>query len=336
MNQSPSNKPGIVDPFGRTITYLRLSVTDRCDFRCVYCMAEEMVFLPKKELLSLEESLSIARALVELGVTKIRLTGGEPLVRKNIGWLASKLGKLDGLNELTLTTNGSQLERYAKTLIESGVKRINISMDSTDPKEFRQITRTGDIARVMKGIEAARQAGFERIKINAVIMKGLNDQQILPLLEFCLARDLDISFIEEMPLGNITDHSRPLAFISSNEVREKIATRYQLTPSIARTGGPSRYWQIPGQNIRIGFISPHSHNFCGDCNRVRLTAQGQLLLCLGHENAIDLRAVVRRYPGEIKPIQDALLGGIVNKPERHEFTHSDHLQVVRFMNMTGG
>ena len=336
MMQSPSNKPGIVDPFGRTITYLRLSVTDRCDFRCVYCMAEEMVFLPKKELLTLEESLLIARALVDLGITKIRLTGGEPLVRKNIDWLASNLGELDGLNELTLTTNGSQLERYADTLFQSGVKRINISLDSTDQEAFRQITRTGDLHKVIRGIEAARNAGFQRIKINAVIMKGLNDLQILPLLDFCLARDLDISFIEEMPLGNIIDHSRPLAFMSSEEVRNQILSRYQLTPSLARTGGPSRYWQIPGEPIRIGFISPHSNNFCGDCNRVRLTAQGQLLLCLGHENALDLRTIVRRYPGQITPIQDALRSGIVNKPERHEFTHSDEPQVVRFMNMTGG
>ena len=336
MNQTPSTKQGIVDPFGRTITYLRLSVTDRCDFRCRYCMAEEMTFLPKSELLTLEESALIARALVELGIRKIRLTGGEPLVRHNIDWLANELGSLEDLSELTLTTNGSQLQRYATKLAKAGVKRLNISLDSLDPQEFKHITRTGDLTKVLDGISAAQQAGFSRIKLNTVVMRGFNEHQILPLVEFCLAQNLDISFIEEMPLGEITDHSRNLAFMSSDEVREHISTHYALTPSVVTTGGPSRYWQVTGHESRIGFISPHSHNFCGDCNRIRLTAQGQLLLCLGHENAIDMRDIVRRYPGEITPIQDALLSGISKKPERHEFTHDDEPQVVRFMNMTGG
>lgn len=331
----------IIDPFGRQINYLRLSVTDRCDFRCNYCMAEEMTFLPRSQILSLEECALIGRSFVELGVTKIRLTGGEPLVRRNFPWLAETLGGLPGLEELVITTNGSQLDTVAERLVAAGVKRINISLDSLDAKAFRTLTRTGDMNRVLAGIAAARQAGFERIKLNAVILRGFNENQVLPLVDFALDNDLDISFIEEMPLGAITSHSRALRFIPSAQLREQIGRKYTLLPSShhPKHGGPSRYWEIPGKPNRIGFISPHSQNFCGDCNRVRVTVEGKLLLCLGHENAVDLRAVLR-HPGhdpeDTQPIKDAILAGMVHKPERHHFSHNDNEQLVRFMNMTGG
>ncbi|MGV6807370.1 MAG: GTP 3',8-cyclase MoaA [bacterium] len=336
-DNTQSEKARIVDPFGRSITYLRLSVTDRCDFRCRYCMAEEMTFLPRSQVLSLEECALVARAFVELGVTKIRLTGGEPLVRHNFIELARNLGQMAGLKELALTTNGSQLDKYAVDLVRSGVKRVNISLDSLNAESFRNLTRTGELSRVIRGIEAARNAGFERIKINAVILREFNERQVLPLLDFCLERGLDISFIEEMPLGDIQDdHSRSLSFVSSAELRESIAKKYSLVPSTQNTGGPSRYWTTPGYDNRIGFISPHSENFCASCNRVRVTATGQLILCLGHENAVDLLAVTRRNPGDVEPIKEAILQGITNKPEKHDFTHDDTPQVVRFMNMTGG
>lgn len=326
----------LTDPFGRHITYLRLSVTDRCDFRCRYCMAEEMTFLPKKEILSLEEAALIARAFVELGVKKIRLTGGEPLIRHNFTWLVEQIGRLPRLRELAITTNASHLDQVATQLVDAGVKRINISLDSLDHNAFRNITRVGDLNKVLRGIDAAIAAGFERIKINAVILKGFNEDQVLPLLDFCLERGLDISYIEEMPLGNIDDHSRRLAFISSAELRDVINSRYELIPTTINSGGPSRYWTVNGSSNRIGFISPHSENFCATCNRVRVTVKGQLLWCLGHENAVDLRAIIRANPGQVEPVKQAILQGIVNKPERHQFTHDDEPQVVRFMNMTGG
>ena len=339
MKQSTSP---IIDPFGRAITYLRLSVTDRCDFRCRYCMAEEMTFLPKSHVLSLEELALVAQAFVELGVSKIRLTGGEPLVRNNVTWLTDTLGQLPGLTELALTTNGAQLERHAEALVAAGVKRVNISLDSLDAAQFKDLTRTGDLNRVMAGIEAARQAGFERIKLNAVILKGFNEEQIIPLLTFALDKGLDLSFIEEMPLGTITDHSRPLSFIASAEIRQCIESSYPLVPSHSQTanGGPARYWRIDGYDSRIGFISPHSENFCGDCNRVRVTAEGKLLLCLGHENAVDLRSVLRSEDSSpqsaIERLKQAIIQGMTHKPERHTFTHDDDTQLVRFMNMTGG
>lgn len=340
--ETTQQQPAIIDPFGRRINYLRLSVTDRCDFRCSYCMAEDMTFLPRKQILSLEESALIGRAFVELGVTKIRLTGGEPLVRHNFVWLARQLGKLTALNELTITTNGSQLTKYATQLVDAGVKRVNISLDSLDAESFRRLTRVGDLQQVLAGIAAARAAGFARIKLNAVILKGFNEDQILPLVEFALENGLDISFIEEMPLGQVTDHSRSLSFVSSAEIRARIEQFFPLAPTSFTpvNGGPSRYWNISGHNSRIGFISPHSENFCGDCNRVRVTAEGKLLLCLGHENAVDLRSVIRSQPPtsdpSTEPVKAAILAGIHNKPERHYFTHSDEPQLVRFMNMTGG
>jgi cyclic pyranopterin phosphate synthase len=270
-------------------------------------------------------------------VKKIRLTGGEPLVRKGIVGLCERIASLPGLRELVLTTNGSQLQRYAQGLRTAGVKRLNVSLDSLDAKKFHAITRTGELEQVLAGIAAAQDAGFKHIKLNVVVMKGRNDSEVPALVDYAVANQLDISFIEEMPLGTISEHSRAEAFCSSAEVRALIEQRYDLVESAESTQGPSRYWRIPGvDNTRIGFISPHSHNFCGSCNRVRLTAEGRLLLCLGNEHGLDLKAILRRYPGEPARIRDALLGAIARKPWGHDFRLNDDVQVLRFMNMTGG
>ncbi|WP_286976365.1 GTP 3',8-cyclase MoaA [Pseudomonas sp.] len=324
------------DGFGRHIDYLRMSVTDRCDFRCVYCMAEEMTFLPREQILSLEELYRLAALFVGQGVKKIRLTGGEPLVRRGIVGLCEQIAALPGLRELVMTTNGSQLVKLAKPLADAGVKRLNISLDSLQTDKFHAITRTGDLQQVLDGIEAARQAGFERIKLNTVAMAGRNEDEVLDLVEFALARDLDITFIEEMPLGDV-GRSRGESFFASDQVRDLIAERYSIIDSAEQSGGPARYIRLEGfAQSRIGFISPHSHNFCATCNRVRLTVEGRLLLCLGHENSVDLRALLRRYPENDQPLLDAVGAGLQRKPERHEFTHDNDIQVVRFMNATGG
>lgn len=324
------------DGFGRHIDYLRMSVTDRCDFRCVYCMAEEMTFLPREQILSLEELYRLAALFVGQGVKKIRLTGGEPLVRRGIVGLCEQIAALPGLRELVMTTNGSQLVKLAKPLADAGVKRLNISLDSLQADKFHAITRTGDLQQVLDGIEAARQAGFERIKLNTVAMAGRNEDEVLDLVEFALSRDLDITFIEEMPLGDV-GRSRGESFFASDQVRDLIAERYSIIDSAEQSGGPARYIRLEGfAQSRIGFISPHSHNFCATCNRVRLTVEGRLLLCLGHENSVDLRALLRRYPENDQPLLDAVGAGLQRKPERHEFTHDNDIQVVRFMNATGG
>ncbi|MBV1881412.1 MAG: GTP 3',8-cyclase MoaA [Pseudomonadales bacterium] len=327
----------LVDRFQREVNYVRISLTDRCDFRCVYCMSEEMTFLPREQILSLEEIEWIAQAFVELGVSKIRLTGGEPLVRKNMISLVDKLGKLDGLDELVLTTNGSQLTKFAVPLREAGVKRINISLDSLNVERFRQLTRTGSLDKVLLGIESAIQAGFEKIKLNAVILKGRNDDEIIDLVEFVIAKGIDISFIEEMPLGYIDEHSREESYMSSEAIIKVIEARYPLMSSSDTTSGPSRYYRLQsGGKTRIGFISPHSHNFCSTCNRVRVTAEGRLLLCLGNEHSVDLRALVRAHPGDMDKLKDAIIKSMDLKPEKHYFDLSDEPQIVRFMNTTGG
>jgi cyclic pyranopterin phosphate synthase len=328
--------PALIDNFGRTVDYVRISVTDRCDFRCVYCMAEEMEFLPRADILSLEEFALVARAFVSLGVKKIRITGGEPLVRNNIVSLMHSIHQLAGLRELVMTTNGSQLVKFAQPLREAGVSRLNISIDSLQADRFLRITRTGKLDKVLQGIEAARQAGFERIKLNAVIQRGQNDDEVLDLIEFCLARQLDISFIEEMPLGQVSEHSRAEQYCSSDDVRAIIEQRYPLLPTTESTSGPSRYFRLADAPIRIGFISPHSHNFCDQCNRVRLTAEGRLLLCLGNEHSVDLRAVLRQHPGELAPLQTAIVEAMHLKPASHQFDLDAPPQIVRFMNMTGG
>lgn len=337
---SPKLSP-LTDKFGRTVNYLRLSVTDRCDFRCIYCMSEDMTFLPRQQLLTLEEMTFLSQAFVELGVNKIRLTGGEPLVRKNIQTLISNLGELDGLDDLLLTTNGSQLERMSSQLADAGVSRINISIDSLCPERFEAITRTGKLDRVLKGIEAAQAAGIKRIKLNSVIVRGKNDDEIIPLVEFALEKGLDISFIEEMPMGDVGCRDRQGTMVTSDEIRDVIGTAYSLVPSTETSAGPSRYYRITSEkaadsNIRIGFISPNSHNFCDTCNRVRVTSEGRLLLCLGNEHSVDLKAVIRRYPGDMEKLKNTIVEAMDIKPERHYFYDEDKPQVVRLMNMTGG
>ncbi|WP_163557454.1 GTP 3',8-cyclase MoaA [Halomonas sp. NO4] len=326
----------LIDDFGRRVRYVRISVTDRCDFRCVYCMSEDMTFLPRAQVLTLEELATVARAFVELGVEKIRLTGGEPLVRRNIGHLVSEIGALPGLKDFAMTTNGAGLGKHAVALRDAGLQRLNISLDSLDPERFRRLTRTGDLERVLAGIRAARDAGFGRIKLNAVILKGRNDDEVMDLVDFARDEGLDISFIEEMPLGDVSDHSRAETYCSSDEVQDLIEARYPLLPTAESTLGPSRYFRMPDSETRIGFISPHSHNFCASCNRVRVTVEGRLLLCLGNEHSVDLRAVLRRHPGDLDALKEAIVNAMPLKPERHHFTTDGDVQVVRFMNMTGG
>ena len=326
----------LIDRFGRVIDYIRLSVTDRCDFRCVYCMTEDMTFLPRKQILSLEELYQVAKAFTELGVKKIRLTGGEPMVRSDVMTLIEQLGALPGLEELLLTTNGAQLGKFAEPLKKAGVNRINISIDSLDAERFKRISRVGKLDKVLAGIDAANAAGFERIRLNSVIMKGYNEDEVLPLTDYALQRNIDIAFIEEMPLGEASDHNREDTTCSNEWVKQVIAENYELVESAERTAGPSRYVQVVGHNSRIGFISPVSHNFCADCNRVRVTVEGRLLLCLGNEHSIDLRAILRDGTKTEADLKQAIIDSMAIKPERHYFYDKDHAQPVRLMNMTGG
>ena len=326
----------LVDKFGRTVSYVRISVTDRCDFRCVYCMDEDMTFLPRARILTLEELAFVGRAFSELGVRKIRITGGEPLVRNNVIKLFQDLGHLPGLEELVLTSNGSQLPKLAAPLRAAGVRRINISLDSLDPERFRRITRVGDLDRVLAGIEAAQAAGFERIKLNTVILRNRNEDEVLPLVEFARGRGLDLAFIEEMPLGVIGDHDRAEAYYSSDDIRADIERRYPLVPTTESTGGPSKYFRMPDSDTRIGFISPHSHNFCGDCNRVRLTAEGRLLLCLGQEHSVDLKQILRSHPGDMDRLKQAIVDSMDIKPQGHDFNLREQPLIFRHMSHTGG
>lgn len=331
----------LVDGFGREITYLRLSVTDRCDFRCVYCMAEDMQFLPRAEVLGLEELAAVAEAFVALGVKKIRLTGGEPLVRAGLVDLVERLAGLPGLEELTLTTNGARLAQFAAPLKAAGLDRINVSLDSLQPERFRELTRTGQLPDVLAGIAAAQAAGFHaagggRLKLNTVILRGRNDDEVLDLVHFARREGLDLAFIEEMPLGAIDEHDRARSFVSSAELLAHIQRGFPLLPSVENSGGPARYYRMADSPIRIGVISPHSHNFCSSCNRVRVTASGRLLLCLGNEHSADLRAVLRTHPGDSERLCTAILAALPLKPDRHHFNLDEAPQIVRFMNMTGG
>lgn len=336
MTRSPTFPNQLVDRFGRVVDYVRISVTDRCDFRCVYCMDEEMEFLPRARILTLEELALIGRAFTELGVKKIRLTGGEPLVRNNVIKLIRDLGQLDGLDELVLTTNGSQLPRMAADIRAAGVRRINISLDSLDAERFRRLTRIGELERVLAGIEAARAAGFEKIKINAVILKNRNDEEVIPLVDYASSRGMDISFIEEMPLGVIGDHDRAEAYYSSDEIRTDLSQQYTLTPTTESTGGPSKYFRIAETGTRVGFISPHSHNFCDDCNRVRLTVEGRLLLCLGQEHSVDLKRVLRSNPRDLEALKHAIVDSMAIKPKGHDFDLHEQPLIFRHMSHTGG
>lgn len=330
------DSPALIDRFGRRVDYVRLSVTDRCDFRCVYCMGENVQFLPRPEILTLEELLALGRAFVTLGVRKIRVTGGEPLVRRELPWLLERLARLPGLDELTLTTNGSQLDRLARPLAAAGVSRLNVSLDSLRPERFRALTRVGELEQVLAGLRSAQAAGFTRIRLNAVILQGRNEDEVVDLVAFARAEGFDIAFIEEMPLGEITSHARAETFYPSARIRADIARRYPLWPTTESTGGPARYYQMADSAIRVGFISPHSQNFCAQCNRVRVTAQGRLLLCLGQEHAADLRAVLRGQPGDEQALREALVGAMALKPRGHDFDLGKRPQILRFMNHTGG
>ncbi|PWQ95931.1 GTP 3',8-cyclase MoaA [Leucothrix arctica] len=326
----------LVDKFGRQINYLRISVTDRCDLRCVYCMSEDMQFMPRAKLLTLEEIARIAQQYVDMGVTKIRITGGEPLTRRNVMKLFNDLGAMEGLEDLTVTTNGTLLTKYAAELKSAGVTRINVSLDTLQADRFKAITRIGDIQKTLDGIDAALTQGFKSVKINAVIMKNHNDDEILDLIEYVRERDMDISFIEEMPLGDMGEHDRDKSYCSSDLVQKTIEERYPLMATPEKTGGPSRYFRMNESLSRIGFISPHSHNFCDDCNRVRLTAEGRLLLCLGQEHSVDFRAVVRANPTDDTALRKAIIGSLAIKPKGHDFDVTVKPIIMRHMSATGG
>ena len=326
----------LIDRFGRKVDYLRISITDRCDFRCVYCMSEEMTFLPREHVLSLEELYFIAQAFAELGVKKIRVTGGEPLVRRGALELLENIGRIESLNELVLTTNGSQLEHIALALKKTGVKRINISLDTLDADKFKAITRTGDLQQVLRGIDSARNAGFERIKINSVILRDKNHQEVASLVQFAVDKGIDISFIEEMPLGMVSQHNRSAAYYSSDCIKADLAAHFSLIASTEKTGGPSVYYKVQGTQTRVGFISPHSANFCGSCNRVRLTVEGRLLLCLGNEHSVDLKQVIRSRPGDMSVLKQAIVDAMLIKPEKHEFNIHEQPVILRHMSVTGG
>jgi len=331
--------PELVDPFGRAVSYLRVSVTDRCDFRCVYCMAEDMEFLPKREVLSLEELDRLCTAFVERGVKKLRITGGEPLVRKGVMTLFHRLGRHLGtgaLEELTLTTNASQLDRYAGDLFDAGVRRVNVSLDTLDPVKFARITRRGRIDQVMAGLEAAAAAGL-KVKLNTVALKGINDEEFDDLIAVCGERGFDLTLIEAMPLGDIegdrSDHYLPLS-----RLRRDLERRWSLTDIPERTGGPARYVRIEETGRKLGFITPLTHNFCEGCNRVRLTCTGQLFMCLGQEDSADLRAPLRASPDDDGPLHAAIEEAIARKPKGHDFVIDRGRGPVlsRHMSMTGG
>ena len=335
------NAPKLIDPFARAITYLRVSVTDRCDFRCVYCMSENMTFLPKKELLSLEELDRLCSAFIDQGVRKLRITGGEPLVRRGIMEFFGAMGRhieAGNLEELTLTTNGSQLRRFAKELAACGVKRVNISLDTLDEKKFAEITRWGRLAQVLDGIDAALEAGL-KVKINVVALKGVNDSELDQLIAWCADRGMDLTFIEVMPMGDIGNEDRLDQYWSLKDVRAQIEANHTVTDVPDRTGGPARYIRLNDSGQRIGFITPLSHNFCESCNRVRLTCTGQLFQCLGQEDEADLRGVLRANPTDDAPLIEAIHAAIAKKPKGHDFDYSRQKvdgQMTRHMSHTGG
>jgi cyclic pyranopterin phosphate synthase len=331
----------LIDPFLRPISYLRVSVTDRCDFRCVYCMSENMTFLPKKELLTLEELDRMCSTFVRLGVKKLRITGGEPLVRRDIlTFFHAMTRHLDSgaLEELTLTTNGSQLARFANDLRSAGVRRINVSLDTLDEGKFADITRWGRLPAVLKGLDAAQAAGL-RVKINAVALKGFNEDELFSMTEWCAARDVDLTWIEVMPMGDIGNENRLGQYWKLTDLRARLAERYTLTDLPERTGGPARYVRLEETGQKIGFITPLTHNFCESCNRVRLTCTGELFMCLGQEDNADLRAPLRNHPDSDAALEDAIRAAIARKPKGHDFDYSRQTvdgRVSRHTSHTGG
>jgi cyclic pyranopterin phosphate synthase len=330
----------VVDPYGREITYLRVSVTDRCDFRCVYCMSENMSFLPKKDLLSLEELERMCRTFVSMGVRKLRLTGGEPLVRRNVMQLIQNLGKLidqGELEELTLTTNGSQLSRFATQLVDAGVRRVNVSLDTLDAVKFKEVTRWGRLEQVLTGLEAAKQAGLQ-VKINAVALKGVNEDEIERMLAWCGAEGFDLTLIEVMPMGDIGGEERLDQYLPLSLVRSRLAKNFTLEESTHRTGGPARYFDVKETGQRLGFITPLTHNFCESCNRVRLTCTGTLYMCLGQDDAADLRGPLRASSNDTA-LESAIREAIDRKPKGHDFIidrRQGAQSVGRHMSVTGG
>ena len=331
----------LIDPFARAITYLRVSVTDRCDFRCVYCMSENMTFLPKKELLTLEELDRMCSTFIGMGVRKLRITGGEPLVRRDIMTFFQAMTRhLDtgALQELTLTTNGSQLERFADALFAAGVRRVNVSLDTLDDDKFADITRWGRLPQVLRGIDAAQKAGL-RIKINAVALKGFNEDELPKITEWCAERDMDLTWIEVMPMGDIGNENRLGQYWSLDDVRATYAQGYTVTDLAERSGGPARYVRLEETGQKIGFITPLSHNFCESCNRVRMTCTGELFMCLGQEDTASLRDGLRANPDTEEPLRDALRAAIERKPKGHDFDYSRQRldgQMSRHMSHTGG
>ena len=333
--------PPLIDPFQRAISYLRVSVTDRCDFRCVYCMAENMTFLPKKELLTLEELDRMCSTFIRMGVEKLRITGGEPLVRRDImTFFRSMTRHLDSgaLNELTVTTNGSQLARFADDLFDAGVRRINVSLDTLDEKKFADVTRWGRLPQVLKGIDAAQKAGL-RVKINTVALKGFNEDELFTLTEWCASRDMDLTFIEVMPMGDLgPEQDRIGQYWSLKDLRRQLAEQYSLKDLAHRTGGPARYVELIETGQQVGFITPLTHNFCESCNRVRLTCTGELFMCLGQEDNADLRTPLRASEGDAA-LEEAIRLAISRKPKGHDFDYSRQRadgQVTRHMSHTGG
>ena len=336
-----SHTAPLIDPFARAIEYLRVSVTDRCDFRCRYCMAEDMTFLPKRELLTLEEMDRLCTAFVRLGVRKLRVTGGEPLVRRGILTFFRAMSRhleTGALSELTLTTNGSQLERFAPDLAALGMRRINVSLDSLQPEKFTDITRWGRLPQVLRGIDAARAAGL-RVKINVVALKGVNEDELFSLQEWCAAEDMDLTFIEVMPMGDLgPEEDRFMQYWSLEDLRARLEERLSLTDLPERTGGPARYVRVEQTGQKIGFITPLTHNFCESCNRVRLTCTGQLFMCLGQEDMADLRAPLRGWTDDAA-LEDAIRAAIARKPKGHDFDYSRQNvggQMSRHMSHTGG
>ena len=331
----------LIDPFARAITYLRVSVTDRCDFRCVYCMSENMQFLPKKELLTLEELDRLCSTFVGMGVQKLRITGGEPLVRRDIMTFFKAMSRhLDtgALQELTLTTNGSQLERFADDLYAAGIHRINVSLDTLNDDKFARVTRWGRLPQVLKGLDAAQRAGL-RVKINAVALKGFNEDELFTMTQWCASRDMDLTWIEVMPMGDMGETDRIGQYWSLNDVRDALRTQYTLTDLTERSGGPARYVRIEETGQKVGFITPLSHNFCESCNRVRLTCTGELYMCLGQEDMADLRAPLRDHPNTSEPLENAIRRAIERKPKGHDFDYSRQQisgQMSRHMSHTGG
>ncbi|MCC0070132.1 MAG: GTP 3',8-cyclase MoaA [Rhodobacteraceae bacterium] len=330
----------LIDPFARPITYLRVSATDRCDFRCTYCMAEHMQFLPKKDLLTLEELDRLCSTFIRLGVEKLRITGGEPLVRRDILTFFRSISRhleSGALKELTLTTNGSQLARYAGDLAALGVRRVNVSLDTLDAAKFTAITRWGRLDQVMEGIRAAKAAGL-RVKINTVALKGFNEDELFPLLDWCAGEGHDLTFIEVMPMGEMGEEMRLDQYWPLKDLRARLAERFTLTDLAERTGGPARYVRIEATGQKVGFITPLTHNFCESCNRVRVTCTGELYMCLGQEDMADLRAPLRASEGD-ELLEEAIRAAIAHKPKGHDFDYSRQKvagQVSRHMSHTGG